>query len=88
MRTANRNIVFLKKAMEQINNDAETINAVIRRVGTPKEIDAYFDIKTIAFGKWLLARNERTLEHSMEELMEAFNDYISSAPDSVQVDVK
>ena len=86
MRTANRNIVYLHKAMEQINNDVETVQTAIKRVGTPKQIDAFFDKKTIAFGNWLLSRTERTLEHPMEELMEAFNEYQSTAPDKEQVD--
>jgi len=86
MRTANRNIDFLHRAMEQINNDVETIQSAIKRVGTPKEIDAFFDKKSIAFGRWLLGRNERTLEHSMEDLMQAYNDYIHSAPNEEQVD--
>lgn len=86
MRTANRNIVFLYQAMEQIENNTETIQQAIKRVGTPKEIDSFFDKFSTAFGKWLLQRNERTLEHSVEELLEAFRDYQAVAPDNEQVD--
>jgi hypothetical protein len=86
MRTANRNIDYLRKVLEQINNDTEVVQKAINRLGTPKQIDAFFDKFTIAFGKWLIQRNQRTLEHSVEELLEFYRDYLSSGPDSEQID--
>lgn len=86
MRAEHRNTVYLYKALEQINNDAEVVQAAIKMVGTTKEINAFFDKFTIGFGKWLLQRNERTLEHSVEELLIAYREYLSTAPDSEQID--
>lgn len=86
MRTANRNIVYLRLTLEQINNNVDVVDQAIRRMGTPKEIDLYFDKFTIAFGKWLLQLNTRTIEHSVEDLLEYYRDYLSTAPDDEQVD--
>jgi hypothetical protein len=93
MRTANRNIDYLKLFAERVilsregnNYTGDDLNIIIRNFGTPKEIDSFFDKFTIAFGKWLLKRNERTLEHSVEELLEAFRDHLLTAPDDEQID--
>lgn len=89
MRTANRNIDFLRKTVEQVNNDPETTQKAVDGMGTPKEIDAYFDVFTIAFGKHLVRlmnESPRTLEHSVEEILADFRLEISMAKDEFQVD--
>lgn len=86
IRTANRNIVFLYQFAENINTDPDIIQAAIQRTGTPKEIDAFFDRFTIAFGKWLLRLSDRAKEHPMEEILEMYREYISSSPDDEQID--
>lgn len=93
MRTANRNIDFLKSFAERVilsregnNYTGDDLNQLIKYFGTPKEINSFFDKKSIAFGKWLLQRSERTLEHPMEELMDAFNDYLDESSAEKQID--
>lgn len=93
MRTANRNIDYLKSFAERVilsregnNYTGDDLNNYIKDFGTPKEIDAFFDKFTVAFGKWLLQRNERTLEHPVEELLEMYRDYLLTAPAEMQVD--
>ncbi len=89
MRTANRNIDYLRKAIEQINNSPETAQMAIIGMGTPKEIDAYFDVFTVAFGKHLVRlfnESPRTLEHSIEEILADYRLELSMAKDEFQVD--
>ena len=86
MRTANRNLVYIYKALEQVNTDVDICQQALRRLGKPSQIDAYFDKFTIAFAKWLLKRNERTLEHSVEDLLKMYREYLSIAPDTEQID--
>ncbi len=96
-RTSNRNITYLKCFGERIiyssklrshskSLDDNELDLIIQTWATPKQIDAYFDKFTIAFGKWLLQRTPRTLEHSMEELLADFREYQSTAPDDQQID--
>ena len=92
MRTAIRNIEYLKTFAEsilienKISYTGDDLGIIIKKWGTPKEIDRYFDIFTMAFGDWLISLNERTKEHSMGELLKEYREMISKARDEQQVD--
>lgn len=93
-RTENRNQVFLityteyvyRRLLNNHNYSMTEINDIVNGFGSAEEVSKFFDRFTLAFGKWLLERTPRTLEHPMEELLSEFREYLSYAPDSAQVD--
>jgi hypothetical protein len=96
MRTANRNIDYLKAFSELIlcdnkisytGDDLETI--VKNFAGDRKSIDAFFDKFTIAFGNHIIRlfkESPRTLDHSVEDLLIDFRDTLYAAIDEQQID--
>lgn len=93
MRTANRNNHLLLNFLERYvcskeggNYNLEELNQFTSKYMNDKKVNQYFNKLAIHFGKWLLQRNERTLEHSVEELFEMYYEYIITAPAEEQID--
>lgn len=96
MRTANRNIDYLKSFAELIlcqNKISYTgddlSNIVTKYAGDRKSIDDYFDRFTIAFGKHLVRlmnESPRTLEHSVEDILKDYRLELAQTKDEFQVD--
>jgi hypothetical protein len=91
VRTLHRNHVFLIGYTEHIYRklgkyySMDEIQKAVNGFASIEEINSFFDKFTLAFGRWLMGRHPRTLEHPMEELLAAFYDYMAEAPDKEQV---
>jgi hypothetical protein len=63
----------------------DEVQKVVNGFASIEEINSFFDKFALAFGRWLMNRHPRTLEHPMEELLTAFYDYLAEAPDRDQI---
>lgn len=93
MRTTNRNnhllLCFLERYVQLekgSNYDFNELNNFTCKYIDQQNVNQYINKSAIHFGKWLLQRNERTLEHSVEELFQMYFDEISIAPADKQID--
>lgn len=95
MRTANRNNHLLLNFLERYvvskeggNYSLEELNQFTSKYITDEKVNKYFNKLPIHFGKWLLQRNDRTLEHSIEELFEMYYEQLITSSSDKQIDTE
>lgn len=94
MRTANRNNHLLLNFLERYvvskqgaDYSLEELNQFTSKYINDEKVNQYFNKLPIHFGKWLLQRTDRTLEHSVEELFEMYYEWIITASSEEQIDI-